>query len=638
MTNFGFDLDIIDFDDKQKLPDPPVIPSNNRTQSLTDKTQAPTEKSRSTVAKPTDPGPLDFRLARLPEIHTAEPAPAEPRLSRHNKQTPDEHSDAESFAPADTPSMDPPSMYAQEQIASDLWWSPLVAKSLDPRPAEDVFPELLVQLAIQNSPKILAISQRPLVRETEIGEARAEFDPELFLRTQFDDRVDPVGNDLTTGGPPFLKDHIWTGDTGIRKKLYSGGQLELKQRLGFHNSNSRFFDPQDQGTATLEIDFSQPLLRGRGKYYNRSQILIAQVGTGISWDKFAAELQDELTEVVSAYWTLFYSRSVLLQKQRNVERGQIILDRLEGRSGLDSLPSQIARARSAVQSRKTELANAIRDVKNAETEIRRLTNNPQAFQAAADELIPVELPVTVQVGHDLEGVIADSMEKRPEVREALKRAKIAAIQRNVSSNELLPELNLIFNTYVSALDGETDIPNAWSQQFAGSTPGYAVGFEFAVPYGRRAAKAKLTRSQIIVNQIRNEINQVLLEVVAESQIAWRRVVSANLTLRAATEAISAARADLEQNQARWESFGLVEGDLAEGQTPTTLLDQLLDAQQRLTIIELTYSQALFEYKIAEVGLKKASGTLLNYQQISFGKSYGPDGPAIDIQSGAFDQR
>ena len=121
--------------------------------------------------------------------------------------------------------------------------------------------------------------------------------------------------------------------------------------------------------------------------------MIAQISHDSSWAQYAAELQDELTEVVEAYWTLYFNRSSLIQRQYNVERGITILRKLEGRSGLDTLPSQIARARAAVESRRTELANARRDVKNTETEIRRLTGNRNNFQAVAPELLPMETPV-----------------------------------------------------------------------------------------------------------------------------------------------------------------------------------------------------------------------------------------------------
>ena len=501
------------------------------------------------------------------------------------------------------------------QSGREMWWNVLVRNPLDQRAPQQISTQSLIMHAIQNSPRILATSKQPLIQQTEIGTARADFDPDLFLQTQFDDRVDPVGNQLTTGtGDPFLEDNIWFLDSGFRRKLFNGAQFELNQRLGFQNSNSRFFDPQDQGTATLSLNYTQPLLRGRGRGFNTSQILIAELSTNATWDLFAAELQDELTDVTEAYWNLYFHRSSLLQKQHNVERGDTVLRRLEGRSGLDSLPSQVARARAAVQSRRTELANAIRDVKNAETDIRRLIGSHENFSAVTSELIPVESPQTYFVPEDLGVIIQTAIEQRPEVKQAIKRSRIAAVQKDVSVHELLPELNLIFSAYASALRGESDVLGAFSDQFTASTPGYAVGFEFNLPYGRRAARARNTRQQLVLEQVRFEIDQTMNDVVAESQIAWRQINSAHETVLAAAQAIEAARTDLLQNEARWESFALIEGDFAEGQTPTTLLDQLLDAQQRLTNAELTYSQAVLEFKTAEIALKRATGNLLNFYQ------------------------
>lgn len=510
---------------------------------------------------------------------------------------------------------DRPLVY-ENRDPNTMWWHAIVIEPLDQRNSETINPQMLLHLALQNSPRILAISNRPLIRETEVGEARADFDPELFVKSQFDNRIDPVGNQLTTGtGDPFLKEHIWYGDMGLRKKLWAGAEIEARQQFGFQNSNSRFFEPQDQGTATLSLNFSQPLLKGRGIAYNRSQIMIAQLGGTASWDQFSAELQDELTEVVESYWSLYYHRAVLLQKQYNVARGEAVLGKLEGRSTLDSLPSQIARARSAVQSRRTELANARRDVKNAETDIRRLTGSHEIFQAIPAELLPEEAPNLIRTDQDLAVVIEQAIQMRPEIKQAMQRAKIAAVQKNISEHELLPELNLIFNSYVAALRGESDVLGSWSEQFTGSTPGYAVGFEFNMPYYRRAARSRNKRQQLVLELVRHEIDPTVNDVVAEAQIAWRQVDSAYQTTMAAAQAIKAARTDLLQNEARWESFALVEGDFAEGQTPTSLLDQLLDAQQRLAIAELTYSQALLEFKGAQVGLKRATGKLLNHHDL-----------------------
>jgi len=497
--------------------------------------------------------------------------------------------------------------------ANSMWWHTKVIIPLDERDTELINPDTLLHHALQNSPFILAISKSPLIRQTNVGEACAEFDPEIFLLSQFDDRYDPVGNQLTTGTTaPFLKDHIWSGDLGVRRKMMNGATLEARQQFGFQNSNSSFFDPQDQGTATLSLNYAQPLLRGRGSAYNRHQILIAQLDSTASWDVFAAQLQDELTKIVEAYWSLYFHRARLLQKENNVKRGEEVLRKLEDRSALDSLPSQIARARSAVQLRRTELANARRDIKNAETNIRRLIGSPENFQAMAPELLPEEAPSLIEPQRDLTSVIEQAIQLRPEIKQAIQRGKVAAVQKRVSEHELLPELNLIFNTYVAALKGDSDILGAWGDQFTGSSPGYGVGFEFNTPYYRRAARSINKRQGLVLDQVRHEIDQTVNNVVAEAQIAWRQVDSAYQTVISAAAAISAARTDLLQNEARWNSFALIEGDLSEGQNPTTLLDQLLDAQQRLANAELTYSESLLEFKRAEVELKRATGQLLNH--------------------------
>ena len=514
------------------------------------------------------------------------------------------------------------------------WWKPKVVSPIVKNATEQqVDTNSLVYATLQNSPRIRAISQRPLILEQQIVEAEADFDPIAFVRSQFEDREDPVGDTLstTTDNSSYLKDHTWTGDFGIRKKLKTGASYELSERLGFQNSNSSFFTPQDQGTATLALNVNQPLMKGRGKYYNESQILIAQATSGAAWDTFTAELQDEIQKTVSAYWELYFDRSVFLQKQRNVARGEYVLEILEGRRELDSLPSQITRARSAVKSRQTDLANARRDIRDSQTELRRLTadRNWQAEQTI--EMLPTETPNNVDIEIDLEQVVFRALENRPEIREAMARAKVKCIDLNISENELLPELSLLLGTYVSALQGDSAVGKAIVDQFGQATPGYSVGLEFKMPYRNRAAKSRVTQSKLELAKIKAVVDEKILNVIAESQISLRRVNSAKETLDAALQAIVAARADLEQSFRRWDSFALIEGDFADGQTPTTALDQLLDSQERLTNAELVYAEAELELKSAEVQLQRTMGTLLIHEKINFSQINSNGTPELNIQ-------
>ena len=519
---------------------------------------------------------------------------------------------------------------------SFVWWKKQILSPTTPGSVlQPVETNSLVFSMLKKSPRLRAVSQNPLIREQQIVEAESTFDPVAFLRSQFEDRVDPVGDTLevTADGTDFLNDNIWTADLGIRRKTISGASVELNQRLGFRNSNSNVFLPQDQGTATLALNVTQPLLRGRGEYFNRSQILIAQAATNASWDTLSVELQNEIQSVVDSYWRLYFDRCVFLQKEKNVERAQAVLEKLEGRSGLDSLPNQIARARSAVLSRKTELANARRDIRNSETDIRRLTADSNWAASQMIELLPAELPDLAIPVVDLEQVILTAIDNRPEISEAIKRSKVAAIQRDISVNELLPELSLLLGTYVSALQGESQLGEAFIDQFGSVTPGYSVGVEFEMPIRNRAARSRLTQRKLQMNLIKAEIEETMQNVVAESQIARRRVVSAKETLVAAIEAILAATLDLEQNEGRWESFALIEGDLIEGQSPTAVLEQLLDSQERLAVAELVYAQAEMELKVSEIALQRTMGTLLTHRSVNFSRGFNEGTPTVDFSNG-----
>ena len=514
------------------------------------------------------------------------------------------------------------------------WWKEQVTTPLGSGSEQQVDTNSLVYATLQNSPRIGAVSQNPLIRELQIIEADSDFDPTAFVRSQFEDRFDPIGDALSGVPDGILKNNIWTGELGVRRKLRTGATYELGQSLGFKNSNSSFFTPQDQGTATLALNVTQPLLRGRGRYYNQSQILIAQSASGAAWETFSAELQDEIEETVRAYWQLYFDRSSYLQKKRNVERGVNVLRILEGRKDLDSLPSQITRARSAVKSRRTDLANARRDIRDSETDIRRLTADRNWQGNQNTEMLPIETPMTDGISIELEQVVLTAIENRPEIKETMARAKIAGIQRDISENELLPELSLLLGTYLSGLQGESQVGQAWVDQFGENTPGYSVGFELEVPIWNRAARSRYTQRQLQLSKIRSEVDETMLNVIAESQNAWRQVTSAKETLDAAFQAIEAARADLEQNFRRWESFALIEGDIADGQTPTTILDQLLDSQERLTAAELVYTQSELELKSSEVALQRAMGTLLIHQKVTYGKTVGGEVPEIMIDQGS----
>ena len=196
------------------------------------------------------------------------------------------------------------------------WWEEVINKPLRSAPAtHPINVESLIFSAIQHSPQVTAFRIDPIIRETQILEEAAEFDWQSFLETKFDDSNDPIGNSLTTGdNSDRFTDKHFTSRFGVEKRLAQGGTFDITQNFGLQNNNSTFFTPRQQGTSRLELNFTQPLLRGAGQTYNESRTILAMLDHQISEDELQDSLQDHLLEVYTTYWNLYRARAVRLRK------------------------------------------------------------------------------------------------------------------------------------------------------------------------------------------------------------------------------------------------------------------------------------------------------------------------------------
>jgi outer membrane protein len=491
------------------------------------------------------------------------------------------------------------------------WWSASVGRSLRGSATPyQVDVGTLVVRALQNSPRVRAISDIYLIRETQIVEAASEFDVRAFMDSKFSRDSNPVGNTLTTGGAPRFRDLNWHYNGGLRKKSALGGTMELSQRVGLQDNNSIFFVPDQQGTSKLSLSYTQPLLNGAGRAYNNSLTLLAQIDAGIAENQTSEQLQDHLLKVTESYWELYLQRTALVQKQRNLERGQAILSELEARRGIDALESQIAQARAAVAMRRAELIRAAAGIRNVEAVIRARVNAPELSQGGNLELLPFEQPIRQQIDVNLQDALLTAVQNRPEVDESMKQMRAGSVRMNMAENELLPALNLVLATYVTGLRGDTDIAGSLADQFSVGEPSYSAGLLFEVPLNNRAAKARYQRRKLELRQLTSEFQQTVETLMAEVEVSVRDVNTAYREMQAKYASMVAADEGVRYLLDRWR---LLPGD---DRSASFLLQDLLDAQDRLVTEEFGFAQAQFAYTVALANLKRTTGTLLQAEQIT----------------------
>ena len=187
----------------------------------------------------------------------------------------------------------------------------------------------LMYLAVKYSKQIRIAAQNPLISETAITEADSDFDWIRYFDTAFNDTSEPNSNSLIAGdGVDRFNEETFQFGGGFRRRTRTGGFLDIGQTFGFQDNNSQFFIPNDQANGRFTISYSQPLLRGRGRAYNNSLILLANIDAGVAHDEFKATLQGELLEVARSYYALYQERAYLAQQVRLYLKTKDVVDAL----------------------------------------------------------------------------------------------------------------------------------------------------------------------------------------------------------------------------------------------------------------------------------------------------------------------
>ena len=500
-------------------------------------------------------------------------------------------------------------------VPGGYWWRlPIKERQRATNQKLDVSLNGLLVSALSNSARVQVLADEPLITETEITTADANFDWYSFLEARWDDVDEPVGSTLTTGGPDRFRDHNVSVSGGIRRRNQIGGEFEVSQRLGHQNNNSVFFVPNDQGTSRLTFSYTQPLLRGAGRVYNTSFTVLAKLNTRIADNEFNRQLQEHLLDVTQAYWNLYFERGKLLQQQKLLESGLAILEELESREAVDALQSQIVRARAAVENRRAQLIRARLAIKIAEARIRALVNDPGLGDTLNMELVPIEDISEMPMMVDVPQAISDAMKNRPEVSAAMEQVKAACVRMNLSKNETLPMLNVVLDSYLAGLEGRSQVLGAFNDQFTEGVPSYGIGIQYEYPFWNRAAQSKLQKRRLELRRLQHQFRQTVETLKLEVEVAVHELNAAFESLHAKRRAMDAANAEVDYLLDRWQLLPIDNG------SASLLLEDLLDAQDRLTDSEQSLLQSTLEYGLAQVTYKKAIGALLSHNSIEITRS------------------
>jgi outer membrane protein TolC len=491
------------------------------------------------------------------------------------------------------------------------WWESPIKGALKPllttklHRVQPIDLEQLIWQSMQYSMRVQSILKMPKIQRSEIDIARGDFDPMRYARSNFKDTSDPVGNTLTTGGPNRLNDYFWENAVGIRDRNQFGGKTDFGQAIDARDSNSLFFRPNNQVDSKLTLNYSQPLMRGSGVFYNTSSIRISQIKTEQELAIANTNLQQHARTIHSAYWELLLARFQLAQVIKAKVRFKTLSIELENRRGIDVLKMHTDRAESMIQAMTAQDSELRAKVRGYQADLARLVGSPEIQRTVCDEMIPLTRPIASLPPLDsLDDELYNALMHRGELQEIRSQIETESVRKQIAANELRPTLDLVVEGYVRGLAGEKRLLDSLSRQFDSGAPSYSGGFSYQSPYKNRVARANLQGRAMAMAERIDAYEDRKMEVEAQ---VYKAIEMSKGTYQAILASLYSARAvqsEVENQRDRLEDF------FNEGSSPSSILNELFDSENRLLNAEKELATRQIEHMQALIQIKYESGTLL----------------------------
>lgn len=451
--------------------------------------------------------------------------------------------------------------------------------------------------ALAHNYQIRVEGYAPAVSRAQIVQAQAAFDAAFFANASRNntDRPSPSQISATETDTTIL-----TG--GIRKLLATGATMTLSETMvRVDNPGFAFQILNPSWNHAFQAELRQPLLRGFGIDFNRSQINIRKKGRLRDLETFRERVIDVLNRTEQAYWTLVVARRNVVIAAELLAQANLTYSQIEARVDYDAYQTLLYQSEATVRERESVYIDVKNRVHNAEDQLLNLLNDPELPLSAGYEIIPVDNPTTVAVLRDRFHAVETALEHRPEIRRTRHLVDIARLQLGIAKNQALPQLDVIYRMTLNGLGASSD--QAFDEMTGANFIDQFVGVEFAWSFGERAERAGIRIAALQQSQAVVTYKLWLDAVITDCRVALRNLETNYEQIGPSFKRVIAASESLRSLQER-----------QERKSPTEL-ETTLNAQTGLAQARGALLEAVLSYNLGIVDVERAKGTLLEYNNV-----------------------
>jgi outer membrane protein len=441
------------------------------------------------------------------------------------------------------------------------------------------------------------------------------FDPQL--QTVFNvNRYSYNGTNQLQGvgvsGNSTLNQLTQSGQITYNQTFQTGTQLQVQLTGTKSSTNSTFYFFNPYTSSSLNLQFTQPLLRNRGLFVNRAPVVIARRALAQSRASFEAEVNNAILQAVVQYWAVVQARGNLQVEEKSLEAADVSYQRDKRALELGALPPlDIYRSESEVASRRVQMIQAEYTLKQAEDVLRVTIGAGQDPYFGALDLNLTEQPDPAGELRTIDAATAvqQAQAERPEVLAARYALANDDTSIRVAHNQLRPDLSVNgfyqsnglggdqFSLTTGQLISQGGVGSSFGQLFAFGFPAYGGVLTLNLPIKNRAGQAALGGALVSRHRDLYSAQQVREQVGLDVSNSVHQLEEAKLTLAAGKTALDLAQKALVAEQRKYE-------------LGAETIFFVLDAQTRLAEAELSLLQAQVGYQIAVAAVDHATGGLL----------------------------
>ena len=504
---------------------------------------------------------------------------------------------------------------------------------------------------VVNSPAASTTLYDPALAETSAGGVEAAlsaFDAQFNGGFLYDRSERRFNNLFFGGGAENLVSNVGNFNLEISKQTAAGTSFTARSITDYNRSNSPANTFGSSYDIVNQLEFRQPLARGRGTLVNRiagpnavignyNGVLIGRIRTDISLADFEAAVRDLVASVEANYWELYFAYRDFDTKieARNAaretwENRQLRYENEVGRPDDEALArQQFFTFKSQAQNAFAGTSNGQLGVLGAERNLRRL----MGIVGSDGSLIrPSTEPTVAPVVYDWEEAQQKTLDRRVELR----RQKWTVRQREL---ELIAAKALNrwrfdvvgqygFRGFGDNLFGSRSRPNgsAFDVLLSGDLDDWQLGLELNGAIGNRQGHVAVRNAELNVSRERALLEEQQRQLLLDLNAAYTEVDRAMANVKVAVNNRIAAEEEIEPKRKRVE----------EGQDQVFFL---LDAEQRLATSESNVHRAIIDYNLALSNYELVTGGMLSRFNIHLTEGESSEGAraAMQRKAGHFTQ-